>query len=592
LGTPVAKVVASVADSNFRSAGIWRRIDAWPCLFLAVVVVASAIILTFLAVVIWLSFREGAIGDPDAAASLANYADVFFDSFTYRVIANTFGFSFVALIVALAFGLPVAWLAERTDFPGKTLIFTLMAIGLLVPGFAAAMGWLFLMHPRMGLVNVWLMNAFGLSRPPFNISSIAGMGWVQGLSLAPLAFIMTAAVFRSMDPSLEESAQMSGAGFLNVLRRITLPIAWPGILAASIYIFTLGFAAFDVPAIIGWGSRLFTFTSYLLVQLTPDASLPRYGPAAALSSFLIGFAAVFSWWYSRMQSRAHRYKVVTGKAYRPILVKLSRRGKLMAWLFVGCYVSLSKLLPILVLCWASILPFFQLPSAAALRRASLARFANLPWDHLLSGLRNTLLLMVLTPTITLLLSVCFSWVVLRSRVPGRSWFDFIAFLPHAVPNIVFGIGALLFALFIVQDAIPLYGTIWLMLLVFVVARTSYGTRMTNSGLIQIHRELEESGSMNGAGTGAVLREIVLPLLGPTLLYAWLWIALLTARELTLAVILTSRDSVTLPVVVWGLWLGGGTGDAAAVALLMLILMAPFIALYWVVARRRILIAGS
>ena len=123
----------------------------------------------------------------------------------------------------------------------------------------------------------------------------------------------------------------------------------------------------------------------------------------------------------------------------------------------------------------------------------------------------------------------------NSKIPARAGFDFIAFLPHAVPSIVFGVGALLLTLFVLQRALPLYGTVWILLIVFTIARISYGTRMTNSGLIQIHAELEESAQMSGATLGQGFRRISVPLLAPTLLYAWLWIALLTFRELTLAV---------------------------------------------------------
>src|SRR4029077_14848420 len=150
-------------------------------------------------------------------------------------------------------------------------------------------------------------HAFGLAAPPFNIMSIVGMGWVQGLNLAPLAFIMTAAVFRSMDPALEEAARMHGGGAWSVLRRVTLPLAWPGVLAASIYIFMTGFAAFDVPAIIGWGNRLFTFSTYLYLLLNPQDVLPRYGLAAALSTIAMLIAAGASWWYGRMQQRSRRF---------------------------------------------------------------------------------------------------------------------------------------------------------------------------------------------------------------------------------------------------------------------------------------------
>jgi iron(III) transport system permease protein len=563
--------------------------DLLPAGMLLVVILASLVIITHLAVVLWLAWTSGSPGNPDLTYTAGNFVEVFSDARTYSVLLDTFAFAFVSLVVALAFGIPAAWLAERTDFRAKTLLFTLMAIGLLIPGFAAAMGWLFLLHPRIGLVNQFLITTFGLSGPPFNITSLLGMGWVQGLNLAPLAFIMTAAVFRSMDPTLEEAAEMHGAGPWRVIRRITVRLAWPGILAASIYIFMTAFAAFDVPAIIGWGNRIFTFTTYLYLLLNPQDVLPKYGLAAALSTVAMAIAALMSFWYGRMQARSRRFAVVTGRAYRPKIIRLGRRVYA-AWLFIGSYLVLSKLLPILLLIWSSLLPFFQLPSGRAFAFVSLNHYASLPWEIVFNALCNTLVLAVLVPTVTLAIALAFSWVVLRSRIRGRGAFDFIAFLPHAVPSIVFGVGALLLALFVLQRALPIYGTIVILLVVFVIARISYATRMTNSGLIQIHAELEESAQMSGATAWQGFRRIVVPLLAPTLLYAWLWIALLVFRELTLAVILSTADNVTFPVVVWSLWLGGGLGQASALAIVMLLMMTPPIALYWLIARRQGLVA--
>ena len=563
-----------------------KAADPWLGGLLFVALIVSAAILLLLACAIWLSFVQGRPGDATMTLSLGNYTDVFESSFTWQVIANTLGFSGMTLVVALAFGLPAAWLAERTDFPGKGLLFTLMTVGMLIPGFAVAMGWLFMLHPRIGLVNVWLRQTFGIFDPVFNIATIAGMGWVQGLSLAPVAFIMTAAVFRAMDPSFEEAAQMSGAGRVRTLWRITARLAWPGILAASLYIFTMGFAAFDVPAIIGWGNRVYTFSTYLLLQLKPDDTTPRFGLAAALSTAVIALAIGMSAWYAQMQKRARQFQVVTGKAYRPTLVKLGPT-KWAAWGFVILYLTLSKLLPLLLMGWASLLPFFQMPSAAALANVSLDHYANdLPWDLILDGARNTALLMVIVPTLTIAVSFCFSWIVLRSEVRGRHWFDFIAFLPHAVPGIIFGVATLLFALYVAGPRIPLFGSILSLALVMLIARVSYGTRMTNSGLIQIHKELEESAIVSGASTGQVIGRVLAPLMAPTLLYAWMWVALLTFRELTLAIVLTTRDNMTLPVVVWSLWLSGGLGTASALTMILLAVMLPVIGLYWWVARRR------
>jgi len=559
-----------------------------PAAMLAAAAVTSVAIVAHLAVILWLSGILNSPADATLDYGWGNYADVFGDGRTYSVIANTLAFSFISLAVALGFGIPAACLAERTDLKGKSALFTAMTLGLLIPDFAAAMGWLFLLHPRIGLVNLWLGELFHTRAAALDLLSIPGMGWVQGLNLAPLAFIMTAAVFRSLDPALEEAAQTSGAGALATLRRVTIPLAWPGILAAAIYIFTIGFAAFDVPAIIGWSSRIFTFSTYLYLLLNPQDVLPRYGAAAALSTSVMGLAALLSWWYAAMQRRSRRFAVVSGKAYRPRLVPL-RRGAVAAWAFLGLYLGVSKLVPLL-LAWASLLPYFQPPSARAFAVASLGHYRELPWGLALSGLGNTAILMVLTPIATLALSLAFSWVVLRSRVPGRAAFDFAAFLPHAVPNIIFGVGSLLLALYVVQHVLPIYGTVWILLLVFTIARLSYGTRMTNSGLIQINPELEESAQVAGAGTAGIFRYVLLPLLTPTLLYAFLWIALLTFRELTLAVVLSTSGNLTLPVMIWSLWLGGGLGQAAALAMIMLALMVPVTALYWPLARRQGLMA--
>lgn len=567
-----------------------RRIDPATAVMLAIVCSLSLLILSFPLIIFWLSFRVGLPIDPDATYSTVHYTTVFSDPFVYRVLLNTLGFAVTTLVVSLAFGLPAAWLVERTDLPGKSVLYTLMTIGLLLPGFATAMGWLFLMHPRIGVLNTWAKSAFGLAEAPFSITTILGMGWVEGLSLAPVAFIMTSAVFRAMDPSLEESAEMSGGGFATVARRVTLPLAWPGILAASIYIFTIGFAAFDVPAIIGWSNRIFTFSTYMLTQLAPDDGLPNYGPASALSMLVIVLAAALSWWYGRLQAKAHQYQVVTGKGYRPRLVPLGRL-KPAAWLFLASYFLLSKLIPLLVVIWASLLPYFQPPSLEALALVSLKHYNTLPWDLVLEGLKNTTILVLLTPTLTLVCALSFSWVVLRSNIPGRSAFDFIAFLPHAIPNIVFGVGVLLLALYVMRGIAPIFGTIWILLIVFIVGRLSYGTRMTNSTMIQIHKDLEEAAAMSGAGTGTVIRRVIVPLLAPTMIYAWLWMALITFRELTLAIILTTRDNMTLPVVVWSMWVASGFGQAAALTVLLLILMVPIVTLYWWIARTRALGEG-
>ena len=370
------------------------------------------------------------------------------------------------------------------------------------------------------------------------------------------------------------------------MRKITLPLAWPGILAAAIYIFTIGFAAFDVPAIIGWSNKTFTFSTLLVLQLNLAEGLPHYGKVAALSTVVMATAALLIWWYSRLQRPGlplpgrHRQRLSPAdRAARPTRVT--------AWTFLGIYFVLDKLLPLLVIVWAALLPYFRYPVGCGVQdRYRWCNSARFDWDLTVEAIHNTAVLMVLTATVTLGIAVAFSWIVVRSRLPGRTIFDFIAFLPHAVPNIVFGFAVLLFTLFVLKNAIPVYGTIWILLFVFVIARLSYATRMTNASLIQIHKDLDEAARVSGASSAATLWRVILPLLAPTLGYAWLWIALLVYRELTLAVLLTTRENLTLPVLVWNLWANGGLGPAAALTLVLMALMIPIVALYWWIMRRR------
>jgi iron(III) transport system permease protein len=576
--------MTAIAERLAENAVKPRRRDGAAAAMVTLSILACLVIAALLGTTIWLSFAEGTPGDYHLGYTLAHYQEIFLSSFTYRVIGNTALFSAIALAVALTFGLPLAWLVERTDLPGKRLIFSLLAIALLIPGFSVALGWLFLLNPRIGLINAALQSLFGLKAAPFNIASLLGMGLVEGLSLAPLAFVMTAIVFRAVDPTLDEAARIGGANVCQSLRRVTIPLAWPGVLAASLYIFTIGFGTFDVPAILGLQARIFTFSTYVYMQVSPSDGLPEYGGVATLSVFMLVLALGFSAWYNRVQRQAPRYAVVTGKAYRPSLIKLGR-FRWLAVAFVCFYLIVSQLLPILTLLWSAGLPFLRPVSGAAFASLSLKNFRDLPEGLVMSGLGISAALMLLVPTITLAFSVALSWVVLRSRLRWRAAFDFFAFLPHAVPKIVFSVAAWLLALFVLRNILPIYGTIWILVPVYVVATLSYGTRMMNGALIQIHRELEESAMVAGAGLAGTLRAVLLPLLRPAILYAWVWVALLSYRELTIPVVLSTNDNQPLSVIVWSLVLSNSSGQASAVAVMMLALMLPVLFIYATIARR-------
>ncbi|MDP2647485.1 MAG: ABC transporter permease subunit [Desulfobacterales bacterium] len=547
--------------------------------------VTSLVIVSLLCSIVWISFIEGTVGTTLSNYGMDNYRSILQNPSLGVVLWNTAVFTITVLTVSLALGLAIAWLVERTNIKGKTFIYTVMTLGVIIPSFFTAMGWLFLLHPRIGMVNTLLMSVFDLDQPPFDIISVVGMGGVQGLSLTALSFIMNAAALRAMDPSLEEAGHTCGVRGMVVLGKITLPLLAPGIVATVIYITTIAMAAFDIPAIIGMTNRVFVFSTFVYTEINPADGLPRYGIVAAMSMLVIFIASILSICYILMIRHTRRYEVVTGKAYRPRMVVLSPLGKTAAYSFIGGYMILSKAIPLCMLIWSSLFSYFQPITLAAFGKISLRNFYTLDWDMIFRAGKNTLLLMLIAPTLALLLALTFSWLVLRTRSRFRFVFDFFAFMPHAVPHIIFAVGALITALFFLPAWLDIYGTLWIILGVYTLTFLSFATRGTNSALIQIGAELEEAAAVSGASPWRVFRFIVVPILRRSLTASWLWMGLLAFRELTIASLLFSPENVTLSVFIWGLWFGGKSGEASAMALVMIAFLIPVVLLYWAITRR-------
>lgn len=563
-----------------RGARLIPRIDLADCM-VVLALLPALVIIALLFGSFWISFRATILGP---GLTLQHYVELYSDPFAYRALLNSLGFALCTLVVAFAFGVPIAWLAERSDLRGKSAIYALMTLGIFIPSFFSAMGWLFVLHPRIGMLNLWLRGLFGLRDAPFSIINLGGMGLVQGLGLASVVFVLTAASLRTMDAHLEEAAQMSGARFGASLRRVLLPLAWPGLLASGLYVFTIAIGAFDVPLVIGMSNRIYTFSTYLYVLSNPLNGEPRYGLIAAFASFMVAVALLLSWWYSRVLLQSRRYQIVSGKAFRPRLVALGR-WRFLAWGFIAFYFLIAKILPLVMMIWASLLPYFQPFSAKALATLSFSNYTHLNWPLLLRGLANTAILMVSVPLLALAMSLIFSWVVLRTRSRLRVAFDFVAFLPHAVPSTIFAFVALVFALALSRGAFDLSGSLLLIVIVMAIVMLSFGSRITNSALIQIHTELEEAAYIAGASLLGTLRRVIVPLLLPALLFGWLWIALLTFRELTIPMILFSAGNITYSVAVWSLWYSGSFNAAAAANLVMMALLLPLVVLYLRYARK-------
>jgi iron(III) transport system permease protein len=540
--------------------------------------VTAATILALLGFVIVLSFSKMQDGLIAGFAGFGNFATLFADPNLARMTTNTLVFAAIALAVSFLLGVPLAWLAERSDLPGRSVIWTVMLASLILPGFLVGMGWLLMAHPRIGVLNTSLMSAFHLSFPPLPVNNVVGMGLVEGFLLTSLTFVLVAPSLRTMDPALEEAARMSGASARSLLWNVTLPLVLPALIAAAMYVAIVAVGAFDIPAVIGMGSRVYTFSTFMYVHAYPADGFPDYGTIAAGGTVMIVFALAMTFAYGLVLRRARSFAVITGKAYRPRLTELGR-WKPVAWALVAFYACGALVIPFAFTLIYALLPFAEPLNADVFSHMSLTNFAQIPWNLVLTGALHTAALVITVPLAVVALSFAISWIVVRTTARGRFVLDGIAFMPHAVPSILFGIGASLAALFVLQKIVPIYGTVALIGIVYTIGWISFGTRIVNSSLIQVHSDLIEAGSMSGARAGLVFRDIVFPLVRPAAFGAWIYVVLLCLRELTLAAFVSTPKNLTLPMVAWFLWNNGSIHAGAAVAVIVVLALVPLLFLF-------------
>jgi iron(III) transport system permease protein len=532
--------------------------------------------------VVLMSLRTGFPGET-VPLTLENYLEVYANPRTYQVLLNTLFFAVASVSVSLVITVPLVWILMRTDIPLKKTIYVLLTIGILIPVFLRTIAWIILLSPRIGLLNKWLQQIFDLAGPPFNLYSLTGMAFVQGVSFVPGAFFMLAAAYRSMDPSLEEAAYTSGVGKLRTFFKINIPITWPAIAAVMVYLFMTALAVFEVPAIIGLPARILVLSSLIFQSTTPTTGLPDYGMAGAYGAIMLLFGLVFAFLYVRLVKQGKKYTVITGRGYRPREIALGP-WKWPALAFVFSYLSIEVFIPFLVLLWTSLLPYLQLPSADALSLLTFKHYWEIPAHVGAKPFINTLILMFVVPTLTMFLSVLVSWVVIRTQVSFRGFLDTLAFVPHAVPGILMAVGLAYLGLSY-RDVFPLYGTIFIIIIAHTINWIAYGTRTTNSVMIQVHRELEEAGRVSGASVPRVLWKIVLPLIAAGVLNSWVWIGLLSYREVTMALTLYTRNNVVISTVVWQFWGSGWVPQVAALGVILILFAALVVGTVRVVLSR-------
>ena len=559
---PLPGAMAPGSSVAKRFALNWQWIVIGACV--AFTVYIAVVPLGFL---LWQSFFTPQTATKAAVFTFGNYITAYTSSDTARLFWTSMQFAIGTAAFAFFVGTSLAWMNERTNTPFKSLFFALSLIPLVIPGILFTVAWILLGSPKIGIVNLVLMSLFNLSEPVFNIYSMWGMIWVDGLHYSPVAFLLMTAAFRAMDPSLEESAMMSGANVFQVLWNITLKLTWPAIFATFLILFVRAIESFEVPALLGLpvGIQVFTSSIYQAVHRYPS----QIGLASAYAITLLAITTIGIYFISKLSSSGSKYATMTGKGFRPRQIDLGPWRWFAAAIFI-IYFALIVVLPFAVLLWSSFQKFYSVPSMQALKNLTLDPYRFiLSYPNLTRSVWNSLLLSFGSATLIMLITSVICWIVVKTKLPGRWLLDNLASLPMVFPGLVLGLALMIFYL---NVDIGVYGTMWILFIAYVTRFMPYGLRFNTTSMLQIHKELEESAAMSGASWFTAFRRIVLPLLKPGMVAGWIYIMIVSIRELSSSILLYSPGTEVISIIIWELWENGQYVELSALGVLFILML--------------------
>src|SRR3954449_3650645 len=517
------------------------------------------------------------VGDPEARPPTEYGFENFAGLLNYpQIILNTLTVSVAAAAMALVFGFLMAWILTRANVPGRRFFEQAMVVPYYVTPLLGAFAWSLLGAPESGFVNqVW--RALGGSGHLIDIVTPLGIAWVMALFEGSVAFVMISAVMKSMDPALEEASQVIGASRLRTMLRVTLPLVLPGVLGAAIFVFAEMLGSFAAALVLGLPNRYYVITTaiYQLVQQYP----PKIQIAAAMGVSLFAVMFFMLFLYRRIVM-AGSYVTITGKAFRP---RVTDVGRLRYVLLGVCllYLLAAVGLPLVTLLYASLQKIaVAFPTAG---NWTLENFrVAMTMNAARSALGNSLLLAFGTATIGVVLMGLLAWLIYRSRLPGAGLIEYVVMFPQAVPRLVFAFG-LMWAW--VVFPIPIYGTLWLLLIAYLTVFLPLGVRTIAGVMLQIDKSLEECAQMCGAPWAFRVRTVTMPLLCPGLLAAWVLLFIASVRELGASILLMGPHSKVITPSIVESWFATSAELTAAMALIQTLVIAVAMVVFLALTRR-------
>jgi iron(III) transport system permease protein len=523
-------------------------------LCVALLLIFTALPLLYLAAS---SFMSGGSFD------FSNYKDVYSRSVNWRALLNTLKLSFATMVSSVLLTFPLAWLIGRTNLPGRGGFRTWLVATYMIPPYVGAIAWVQLLNPSVGYLNMVLKWAFGLDASPFDIYTMGGLTWVLTLFYSPFAFIAISRAMEKMDPALEEAARIAGASPLRTLRDVTMPLMAPSILAGGLLVFISAASCFGIPSIVGMPSNIEVMTTRIVTYVYMGDS-KGIRDATALATILMLLANALLLAMGRFAGQKD-YTTIGGKSTRPNIVNLG------AWRWpalaaVGFYTAVAVALPLGSILLTSLIGTMSKP--IGLDNLTFENWKPvIASDQYLAPIFNSLQYGVAAATVGTLLAVFISYLLVKTTARGRQLPDLLVTAGGAAPSIVIAL-ALIIA-FSGKFVVNLYSTAGILVAAYLVKYMTMAVRTISASLVQVHSSLEEAALSSGAGWLRACRDIILPLIAPSVVAGWFLIFMPSFYELTMSILLYGSETKTIGVLLYELQTYADTQNASVLSVIIL-----------------------
>ena len=488
---------------------------------------------------------------------------------TYKALTNSLIIASGTTIGSTIVGTFFAWLVTRTDLPYKAFMKAMFLVPFMLPSFIGALAWKMLLSPNAGFINKFFMNTFGFEGPIFNIYSYLGIVLVEVMYLFPFVFIQVCGALERMDPTLEESARISGAGLFTITRKITIPLVLPSILSGALLIMLYSMAHFGTVAVLGIENGIFNIPTLIYQRIHQSAgSFESIRTGTVLATVLVITAAFIIWLQGKILSKGH-YQIIGGKSFRPMELKL-RALRVPLLIICLAYIAFTIVLPTAVIFLVGGLKTYGLPFT--MQNLSLDNYKFILFDYKVTkdAIWNSVTLGLSAALITMFAGVMISYVIVKMKVRGKGILEFLGMLPFSVPGSVIALGVIL--AWSGQFGINLYNTVWIILVAYIARYMGFSLKANSAALEQVHDSLVEAARSCGATMWQTLKDIVIPLVRPGMLASFFLIFLPSLRELTVSIMLYAPTTRTIGVAIYTLNEDGETVVSAALAGIALILI--------------------